>query len=102
IDKENPLELGQYLAETSCGGCHGPDYMGSNIGSGPTPSLKIIAAYDQAEFARFMTTGIAKGERKTRMSKKSRESFSHLTKHELDALYAYFSAFAKAPVAVND
>ncbi|MEL7533969.1 MAG: c-type cytochrome [Bacteroidota bacterium] len=102
VDTTNLLQFGHYLAETSCGGCHGADFMGSSIGSGPTPSLKVVAAYSEAEFDRFLTTGIAKGERETRMSKIALKSFSHLTANELDALYAYFSDFAKAPLEISE
>ncbi|MFK7922917.1 MAG: cytochrome c [Bacteroidia bacterium] len=101
IDTTDLHQFGHYITATSCGGCHGHDLMGGSIGSGPTPSLKIVAAYSEAEFDRFMTSGIAKGERETRMSNKARKSFSHLTPNELDALYTYLSDFAKTPMASN-
>lgn len=102
IDTSNLHQFGHYLTATSCGGCHGHDLMGGSVGSGPTPSLKIVAAYSAAEFDRFMTTGVGKGERETRMSKKAIKSFSHLKPNELDALYTYLSAFAKAPIASTE
>ena len=84
-------DLGRYLALTSCTECHGQDFRGKD----PAPDLRVIAAYDQPTFIRFMRTGTAVGGRELGlMSRVARSRFSHFTDDEVAALYGYLRGVA--------
>lgn len=90
-NRADPIELGRYLALTSCVECHGADLGGA--GTPPlttTPDLRIAAAYSPEQFTRLMRTGTALGERDVGlMSSVARDRFSHFTDEEIAALHAY-------------
>lgn len=88
--RDDPMAFGRYLALTSCSECHGPDLRGTSEG---TPSLAIVAAYSPHQFGRLMQEGVALGDRELgMMSGVARNRFSHFTRAEVDALYAYLAA----------
>jgi cytochrome c553 len=83
---DDPLNLGEYLARTSCSECHGNKLEGG----GGTPNLTVAAAYSSEDFIKLMRTGVALGGRDLRlMSGVARTRFSHLTDAEIGALHAY-------------
>ena len=88
---EAGVALGEHLALTSCGECHGRDLNGW----GPeddTPSLIVAKAYTDEDFARLMKTGIAANGKETKsafMSEVARERFAVLRDHEIRALKQY-------------
>lgn len=89
-----PLELGKYLAYTSCTECHGDQLEGWGDGD-PTPSLVAVAkAYTPATFAHLMRTGkAANGEdTATMMSGVARWRFSTMTDEEIAALKLYLDS----------
>ena len=80
--------LGEYLAMTTCSGCHGQSLMGS-IADG-APDLTIAAGYSAAAFAQLLRTGEGLGGRDLGiMSEASRERFVYFTEAEVDALQAF-------------
>ena len=80
--------LGEYLAMTSCSGCHGQD-LGGSIADG-APDLTIVAGYSAEAFAQLLRTGEGMGERDLGiMSEASRERFAYFTEAEVDALHAF-------------
>lgn len=84
---DSALLLGHYVATSSCTECHGNDMRGFD----DAPSLVAIApAYSREEFAEFLRTGIAKGNRELpMMTGVARGRFVHFTTDEMDGLYAY-------------
>jgi cytochrome c553 len=91
-DRDDPLDLGRYLAMTSCSECHGEKLLGDGQGS---PPLSIAAAYTQDAFAALMRDGVALGDRQLpMMSGVARNRFSHLTDAEVGALHVYLSGLA--------
>jgi len=97
IDLGPHYALGRYITQVTCAECHGPKLEGNpDAPMGRIPNLVVAGAYTPAEFARFMTQGIASGNRKINpiMAGVARTRFSHFTAHERDALYAYLKARA--------
>jgi len=86
--------LGRYITMTTCAECHGPELKGHE---GETPDLIVAGGYTRPEFDRLITQGIPSGGRKIRamMSGVALERFSHLTRPERDALYAYLKERAE-------
>jgi mono/diheme cytochrome c family protein len=95
-----PLDLGprtaagRQLAAVSCVECHGSDLAGQLLSpSWAPPDLAVVAAYSRADFARFLHTGAALGNRELRsMSQIARQRFAQFTDEEISALYDYLSA----------
>ncbi len=83
--------LGRYVAMTSCTECHGPDLRGDpTSGRSGAPSLVVAAAYSDTDFARFMRTGVASGDRQLpMMSGVARGRFAYFTDREIRALHGY-------------
>lgn len=80
--------LGEYLAMTSCSGCHGQN-LGGSIADG-APDLTIAAGYSADAFAQLLRTGEGLGGRDLGiMSEASRERFAYFTEAEVDALHAF-------------
>lgn len=90
-DTNDPHTFGQYLALTNCTECHGADLTGGNLNGKIVPTLGIVAAYSEADFAKLMRTGLAIGDRENNMSGVSRERFSHMNATEVKALHTYLS-----------
>jgi cytochrome c553 len=88
--------LGRYITMVTCAECHGPRLEGAHAEEGSTPDLMIASAYSREEFERLLTRGEAKGGRRIAdlMVSVGKNRFSHLTRGERDALYAYLQARA--------
>jgi len=94
------LALGRYVAELTCAECHGSTLAGEpGHPPGTPPDLVAAGAYSRVEFERLITQGIPTGGRKLNpmMAGVAKVRFSHLTRHERDALYAYLKARAERP-----
>lgn len=91
-DMGNDFALGRYLVRATCAECHGLDLRGGTPHPGATarPDLRMVTAYDAAQFDRLLRTGVAIGDREVGlMSEVSRGRFSHFTEQELQAVHAY-------------
>lgn len=85
--RQDPLQLGEYLAILACAECHGQTLEGDE---GFTPHLAIARAYSPEAFSRLMATGVGLSDRDLGlMSKVAQARFSHLTDAEVQALHAY-------------
>lgn len=90
---DSALQLGHYVAISSCTECHGNLMQGVD-GSPALPP--IVAAYEREEFAAFLRTGIAKGERELpMMSGVARQRLSRLTNAEVMSLYEYLRSLGQ-------
>jgi len=86
------LELGQYLAMTTCTECHGGDLKGSTDFA---PPLALAVAYSLADFTTLMKTGVPIGDRELDlMAEVAVGRFSLLTEDELANLHAYLQTLA--------
>jgi cytochrome c553 len=98
IAPESPTSLdlgprydgGRYLARIACADCHGTDLTGTD----DAPDLSVVAHYSRADFFGLLKTGRAWDGRNLPI--KSRPRFRALHDYEIDALYDYLSARAKA------
>ena len=89
---DDPMALGEYLAQTACAECHGTDLAGQEHPAGNTPNLAIAAAYSPEEFRTLLRTGGPRDGRELRlMGDMSIKRFQHLTDAEIDALHIYLS-----------
>lgn len=98
VDLGSNLALGRYITEVTCAECHGPQLEGEEPPhAGAPPNLIVVGGYSRAEFERLIAQGIPTGNRKISdmMSGVATTRFSHLTRHERDALYAYLKARAE-------
>ncbi|MEO6226036.1 MAG: c-type cytochrome [Sphingomicrobium sp.] len=94
-DLGKPHALGRYITQVTCAECHGPQLKGT---PGDTPDLVAAGAYSRAEFEQLITKGVLAGGRKFKnplMGEVARSRFSHLTRNERDALYAFLKARAE-------
>lgn len=92
-------ELARYVTRATCGECHGMELRGEHWDP-PEPSppdLTIVGAYSRAQFMRLMRSGEAPGGRRLRlMDEVARGRFAHFTDRELNAIYDYLVARARA------
>jgi cytochrome c553 len=88
----SPIALGQYITQSHCSICHGPDLSGDTTES--SPDLRIsIKHYSLAAFEHFFRTGQGQIGHGTRtMTKVIRDQFRYLTAADLDAIYVYLKA----------
>jgi mono/diheme cytochrome c family protein len=94
-EPDSVLGRGEYLAMTTCIECHGFELRGDKVFGGHAPDLIVVAAYDEAAFARLMRTGKALGDRELEMmSPVARGRFAHFTDEELRDLYAFLRDMA--------
>lgn len=85
-------ELGEYLASTTCIGCHGEDFTGKeadNPDCPPSPALHAAAAWEFGDFATSIRTGVNPGGRQLVDECMPWTSFQHMTDTELQALHTY-------------
>ncbi|HEY6457309.1 MAG TPA: c-type cytochrome [Steroidobacteraceae bacterium] len=95
INLGSHYEAGRHLARLVCGECHEPTLNGNPLF--PSPNLVIVAAYGRSDFHTLMRTGKALGGREVgKMSEAARVRFKNLTDEEVDAIYQYLFARAKA------
>lgn len=90
-------KLGRYIARATCAECHGLDLRGGvpYPGAQPRPDIRMVTAYDKADFITFMKTGKSAGGRELQlMSGVARGRYSQFTKAEVGALYEYLRAVA--------
>lgn len=86
---------GRYLARITCGECHGTDLTGSNAPA--APDLAITGAYGRAGFFALLRQGHARpGVVLKTMPRLAQTRFRHFADYEVDALYDYLDARAKA------
>lgn len=99
-DRSNPIVLGQYLVNTACTECHGPDLHGSDIVH--APSLAVSAGYSNADFDRLLRSGVAIGGRLVGlMSEVGQTRFPALTDEEVVAVREYLrTQFPPTPEAL--
>jgi hypothetical protein len=78
--------------------CHEPTLNGD--AGFPSPNLVVVAAYSRDDFHTLLRTGKALGGREVgTMSEAVRVQLKYLTDDEVDAIYDYLSARAKAPTS---
>ena len=97
VDLGAQYALGRYVTSVTCEECHGPDLGGHPGLQGKPPDLIVAGGYTRGEFERLITKGIPTGNRtlKPAMRVVATTRFSHLTRHERDALYGYLKARAE-------
>ncbi len=84
---------GHYLARVTCAECHGTDLTGT----GAVPDLVSVSAYDRAAFFALLRQGnAAPGHALKAMPQLARSRFHYFADYEIDALYDYLTARAKA------
>lgn len=90
--------LGRYIVRATCVECHKMDLRGDNPATEEPPlsvDLRMVASYDQADFAKFMKTGEAAGGRElVLMSGVARRRYSQFTEREREAVRAYLVELA--------
>jgi mono/diheme cytochrome c family protein len=90
--------LGRYIVRATCAECHGLDLRGGrpNPQATPRPDLRMVAAYDPAQFTRLLRTGMAAGNREIGlMSGVARGRYRHFTNAEIAAVYRYLRRAAE-------
>ncbi len=93
-------QLARYIVRATCAECHGMNLEGGqpNPSATPRPDLRMVAAYEPADFQRLMKTGIAAGGREVSlMSEVARGRYRHFTDDEIVALYGYLQAVGTNP-----
>ena len=89
---------GRYIAMFACGVCHGTELTGS--ADGRAPDLKITTRYTRAKFFNLMRKGWSWNSRRLKvMAPLAKQRFHILADWEIDPLYEYLVARAKAPAA---
>lgn len=95
-DRNDPMQLGAYLATLACAECHGHDLSGQPDRS--IPSLAIVRAYGRDDFDTLMDTGIALGGRELGlMTQVARGRFDAFSDAEIDALHGYLRRLGESP-----
>ena len=93
------LALGRHIVRATCAECHGFDLRGGipYPGAAARPDLRIAAGYDDGQFARLMTTGIAIGNRDVGLMRQvARGRYKYLAPAERGAVRDYLHALAQA------
>ena len=85
---------GRYLAMIACGSCHGADLSGTDH----APDLNVTTRYTREAFFQLLRRGSnAHGKWLPTMGPLARQRFHILADWEIDPLYAYLVARARAP-----
>ena len=101
VPRDDPVELGRYLAHSACAECHGVDLRGSDRFM-IAPHLAVGASYPLEEFRAFLRTGVALGGRElSTMSSIARRRLSSYTDEEIDALHAYLTVFSSGGTSAS-
>lgn len=99
-DLGQDVALGRYLARITCAECHNLDLRGGTPypGAEPRPDLRMVTAYDAAQFDHLMKTGTAIGDRELGlMGEVARGRFTHFTDHERQAVHRYLQRLGSQP-----
>jgi len=99
-DMGGDFALGRYLARATCAECHGLDLRGGppHPGAAARPDLRMVTAYDAAQFETLMRTGKAIGDRDVGlMSEVARGRYSHFTDRERQAVHLYLQKIGMMP-----
>jgi mono/diheme cytochrome c family protein len=90
------MQRGEYIAKTTCNECHGLDLKGSIQPDFVSPSLEIIAAYNEDQFRVLMKEGRSNSGRENLglMTVIAKDRFAFFTDRELSDLYHYLRTFA--------
>jgi cytochrome c553 len=84
---------GRHLASIACAECHDTTLDGVPDPTLPAPNLSLVASYSREDFAHFMRTGKAAGNRELPvMSAEARLRFAHFTDDEVNEIYDYLAA----------
>lgn len=91
------LERGRYLARTICAGCHGPGLRGFQPAQpGDPPDLAGVGAYSRSDFQALIHQGQGRNGRDVgEMGVAARERLADLPAKDVDALYAYLTAWSR-------
>ncbi|HEY1962617.1 MAG TPA: cytochrome c [Rhizomicrobium sp.] len=85
---------GRYIAMWSCGPCHGTEL----IGIGVAPDLRVVTRYSRHTFFNLMRRGWGAKKRRLKvMGPLASQRFHILADWEIDPLYEYLTARARAP-----
>jgi cytochrome c553 len=96
IDLGPHYDGGRYIAMMACGSCHATELIGST--DGRVPDLNVTTHYSREQFFDLMRRGVnARGHWLPTMGPLARKRFHILKDWEIDPLYAYLVARAKAP-----
>ncbi|MDF7775222.1 c-type cytochrome [Sphingomonas sp. AOB5] len=96
--KQRPADMGQYVVQTSCLGCHAMDReRPSDDGKQIVPPLAAMAAsYDTAAFRKLLHTGVGMTNRDLGMMRTAAlGGYAVLTDPEIDAIHAYLKKQAE-------
>lgn len=94
---KRPADIGRYVADTVCAGCHSMTAPrdAHDDGRRVPPLLEIAPAYDLAPFRKLLRTGIGMSPRDLGlMARVAKGDLSHLTDAEVGALHAYLKGEA--------
>jgi cytochrome c553 len=96
IDLGPHYDGGRYIAMMACGACHATELIGS--ADGRAPDLNVTTRYSREQFFDLMRHGTnARGRWLPTMGPLAHRRFHILKDWEIDPLYAYLVARAKAP-----
>lgn len=94
---ERDADIGAYIADTVCAGCHSmSEPLPAHDDGRRVPPLKEVAPiYELAAFKKLLKTGLGMSQRELGlMAKVGKDDLSHLTDAEVEALLAYLKAEA--------
>jgi mono/diheme cytochrome c family protein len=94
------VALGRYLVRSTCAECHNLDLRGGTPypGAEPRPDLRMVTAYDAAQFERLLKTGTAIGDRELGlMGEVARGRFTYFTDRERLAVHQYLQRLGATP-----
>jgi cytochrome c553 len=97
---EGRHEWARYMIRATCSECHGLDLAGRQESEGPRgpPDLALAGAYSREQFRILMRTGRPPGGRDLGLMKRVAVGrFAFLSAREVDAIYDYLVARARAP-----
>lgn len=98
---KRPADMGAYIADTVCAGCHSlrEERKAHDDGRRVPPLVEVGPAYDLASFRKLLRTGVGMSPRDLGlMARVGKDDLSHLTDAEVEALHNYLKAeAAKAP-----
>lgn len=95
LDMGPRYDGGRYLARIACSDCHDTDLTGS--ADGTAPNLAVVGRYERSAFFALMRGGRSRDGRALKtMERMTGARFHAFADYEIDALYDYLSARARA------